>query len=190
MRCCVVVCVSTSVFVVCAIAVFLFLVSPILVNHFCCLLCFSFRERSDWKRVVVSPSGSSSSVVSSKVTCVPCLFVQFLFYLLSCHSSQDWSSGSGIGWLCAQRCRRGIVYNISGLFVGLTLLVLVLVLCSVCVGLGFGPGPSLVLCIWSFPCIALILVLCYLYGACPCCVSVLRCVLFPLGLAESQSTAQ
>ena len=83
MRCCVV-CVSSSVFVVCAIAVFLFLVSPILVNHFCCLLCFSFRERSDWKRVVVSPSGSSSSVVSSKVTCVPCLFVQFLFYFISC----------------------------------------------------------------------------------------------------------
>ena len=35
MGCCVV-CVSSSVFVVCAIAVFRFLVSPILVNHFCC----------------------------------------------------------------------------------------------------------------------------------------------------------
>ena len=42
------------------------------------------RERFDWKRVVVSSSGSSSSVVSSKVTCVPCLFVQFLFYFISC----------------------------------------------------------------------------------------------------------
>ena len=83
MGCCVV-CVSSSVFVVCAIVVFRFLVSPILVNHFCCWLCFSFRERSDWKRVVVSSSGSSSSVVSSKVTCVPCLFVQFLFYFISC----------------------------------------------------------------------------------------------------------
>ena len=35
MGCCVV-CVSSSVFVVCAIVVFRFLVSPILVNHFCC----------------------------------------------------------------------------------------------------------------------------------------------------------
>ncbi len=59
-----------------------------------------------------------------------------------------------------------------------------LVLCSVCVGLGFGPGPSLVLCVCpsvfvlrSFPCIALIIVLRYLYGACPCCgdFSRLRC---------------
>jgi hypothetical protein len=36
------------------------------------------------REVVVSSSGSSSSVVSSKVTCVPCLFVQFLFYFISC----------------------------------------------------------------------------------------------------------
>lgn len=35
MGCCVV-CVSSSVFVVCALVVFRFLVSPILVNHFCC----------------------------------------------------------------------------------------------------------------------------------------------------------
>ena len=80
--CVVVLCACRHLFL--SFAVFRFLVSPILVNHFCCLLCFSFRERSDWKRVVVSPSGSSSSVVSSKVTCVPCLFVQFLFYFISC----------------------------------------------------------------------------------------------------------
>ncbi len=41
--------------------------------------------------LLFSSSGSSSSVVSTKVTCVPCLVAQFLFlfYLLSCHSSQD-----------------------------------------------------------------------------------------------------
>jgi len=142
MGCCVV-CVSSSVFVVCAIAVFRFLVSPILVNHFCCWLCFSFRERSDWKRVVVSSSGSSYSVVSTKVTCVPCLVAQFLFlfYLLSCHSSQDWSSGSGIGWLCAQRRLSACDSSISGLFAVLTLLLY----CHLCLGLDVVPfrGPGL-----------------------------------------------
>ena len=61
--CCV--CVSSFVSVICAIVVFRFLVSPILVNHFCCCaISFDccFRERSDWKEVVVSSSGSSSSV--------------------------------------------------------------------------------------------------------------------------------
>ena len=130
-------------FVPLPIAVFRFLVSPILVNHFCCLLCFSFRERSDWKRVVVSSSGSSSSVVSTKVTCVPCLVAQFLFlfYLSSCHSSQDWSSGSGIGWLCAQRRLSACDSSISGLFAVLTLLLY----CHLCLGLDVVPfrGPGL-----------------------------------------------
>ncbi len=99
--------------------------------------------------------------------------------------------------------------SISGLFVVLTLfiaifvlalmlflfvvlvlsLVLVLVVWSVWVGLGFGPGPSLVfvsLVFGLFPCIALLLVLRWFYGAWLCCgaFSMLRCffhvaVLFP-----------
>ncbi len=53
-------------------------------------------------------------------------------------------------------------------------------------GLDFGPGPSLVLCLWSCPfCIAFVLLLRYLDGACLSILSVSRCVLFPLGQAES-----
>ncbi len=61
LMCCVHDCVVICLF---AIVVFRFLVSPILVNHFCCCALFLFRERSDWKRLVVASSGSSSSVAS------------------------------------------------------------------------------------------------------------------------------
>jgi hypothetical protein len=86
------------------------------------------RESFDWKRVVVSSSGSSSSVAFAKVTCVR--------------------------------------------FVLVLVLVRVLLFC--------------VFSLWSFPCIAMILVLRWVYGACLCCgaFSMLRfffhvAVLFP-----------
>jgi hypothetical protein len=66
---------------------------------------------------------------ASKMLALFCLFLSICFptSFVSFQSRTDLLD-AGSGWLCAQRCRRGIVYNISGLFVGLTLLALVLVL--------------------------------------------------------------